>query len=186
VLRDEFGPVDLMAFSTGGLIAQHLALRHPALVRRLVLVVSGARIESAGRQMCQTWLTLCQQRDWRSLRGSLAASAVDGPVATRLAHWFGGSGREPDPRDVADFKATVEAVLRHDTSGYLKGLTVPTLILGGQDDPFFPEPALRVTAAEIPDAHLEVHAGGHGVPKHHSRWLEDQVAAFLAHPSEGR
>ena len=56
VLADEPGPVDVMALSTGGLIAQHLALRHPALVRRLVLVVSGARIADAGRQICQTWL----------------------------------------------------------------------------------------------------------------------------------
>ena len=41
VWREEFGPVDVVAFSTGGLIAQHLALQHPELVRRLVLVVSG-------------------------------------------------------------------------------------------------------------------------------------------------
>ena len=179
VLRDEFGPVDVMAFSTGGLIAQHLALRHPDLVRRLVLVVSGARIASAGRQLCQTWSTLSEQRDWRSLRGSLAASAVDGPVATWLARLLGGSGPSPDPRDVDDFRATVAAVLRHDTTDALHAITVPTLILGGRDDPFFPEPVLRATATAIPDADLEVHAGGHGIPKHHSRWLQDRVAAFL-------
>jgi pimeloyl-ACP methyl ester carboxylesterase len=185
VIQDEFGPVDVMAFSTGGLIAQHLALRHPALVRRLVLVVSGARIAEAGRQICATWATLCQQQDWRSLRGGLLASAVDGPVATWLARLLGGSGRDPDPTDVSDFTAAVAAVLRHDATGALHGITMPTLILGGRDDPFFPEPVLRATAAEIPDAHVEVHAGGHGVPKHHSRWLQDQVAAFLAHPPGG-
>ena len=56
---------------------------------------------------------------------------------------------------------------------------MPTLILGGRDDPFFPEPVLRATAAAIPGAQVEVHAGGHGVPKHHSRWLQDEVATFL-------
>jgi pimeloyl-ACP methyl ester carboxylesterase len=179
VIRDEFGPVDVMGLSTGGLIAQHLALGHPELVRRLVLVVTGARMAPAGREICRTWLALCRAEDWRSLRGELAAVAVDGAVATRLARLLGRSGRDPDPQDVADFAATVAADLRHDTTGTLAAMAVPTLVLGGRDDPFFPEPVLRATGAEIPGGLVEVHAGGHGVPKNHSRWLQDRAAAFL-------
>ena len=149
-----------MGLSTGGLIAQHLALRHPELVRRLVLVVTGARIAEPGRQICQSWLDQVQRRDWRALRGTLTASAVDGRTAQRLARLLGGSGRQPDARDVADFEATVRADLRHDTSTVLPQMSVPTLILGGLDDPFFPEPVLRATAAAIPGAHVQVHAGG--------------------------
>jgi len=178
VLGEQPGPVDVMGLSTGGLIAQHLALRHPELVRRLVLVVSGARMAEAGRQICQTWLVQVEQQDWRALRGGLLASAVDGRSAQRLAKLLGGSSRPPDPRDVADFVATVRADLRHDTSAALPGMAVPTLVLGGRDDPFFPEPVLRATAA-LAGATAAVHAGGHGVPKHHSRWLQDQVTAFL-------
>ena len=62
---------------------------------------------------------------------------------------------------------------------------MPTLVLGGRDDPFFPEPVLRATAAVVPGARVEVHAGGHGVPKHHSRWLQDEVTAFLAAEPNG-
>jgi pimeloyl-ACP methyl ester carboxylesterase len=180
VIRDEFGPVDVLALSTGGLIGQHLALQHPELVRRLVLVVSGARIADAGRQMCRTWLAYSWAEDWRSLRGAMAAAVVDGAVATRLARLLGSSGRDPDARDVADFRATVTAVLRHDATGALARMTVPTLVLGGRDDPFFPEPVLRATAAAIPGAGVEVRAGGHGVPKQHSRWLQDRAATFLS------
>jgi pimeloyl-ACP methyl ester carboxylesterase len=186
VLADQPGSVDVMGLSTGGLIAQHLTLRHPELVRRLVLVVTGARIAEPGRQICQAWLDQVQRRDWRALRGTLTASAVDGRTTQRLAWLLGGSGRQPDPRDVADFEATVRADLRHDTSTALPQMSVPTLILGGRDDPFFPESVLRATAAAIPGAHVQVHTGGHGVPKHHSRWLQDHVAAFLAHPPETR
>jgi pimeloyl-ACP methyl ester carboxylesterase len=184
-LTDQPGPVDVMGLSTGGLIAQHLALRHPQLVRRLVLAVSGARIAEAGRRICSAWLVQAERQDWRTLRGTLLASAVDGRTTQRLARLLGGSGRRPDPRDVADFQATVRADLDHDTSPVLPRLTMPTLVLGGRDDPFFPEPVLHATAAAIPDAQLAVHAGGHGVPKHHSRWLQDQVATFLTptHPT---
>ena len=179
MLADEPGPVDVMGLSTGGLIAQHLALRHPDLVRRLVVVVSGVRIAEVGRRMCETWLVRVKHQDWGALRGGLLASAVDGRTAQRLAKLMGGSGRLPDLRDVADFEATVRADLRHDTSAILSEMTLPTLVLGGRDDPFFPEPVLRATAAEISGAQVQVHAGGHGVPKHHSRWLQEQVAAFL-------
>jgi len=179
VLTGEPGPVDVLGLSTGGLVAQQLALRHPALVRRLVLAVTGARIAEAGRRICQAWLVQSQRQDWRGVRGTLTASAVDGRTAQRLARLLGGSGRPPDPRDVADFEATVRADLRHDTSETLRGLTVPTLVLGGREDPFFPEPDLMATAAQIPDARLAIHAGGHGVPKHHSGWLQEQVTAFL-------
>ncbi|HYP43573.1 MAG TPA: alpha/beta hydrolase [Propionibacteriaceae bacterium] len=179
VLADEPGPVDVLGLSTGGLIAQHLALRHPRIVRRLVLAVTGARIAEPGRRICQDWLVHVERRDWRALRATLAASAVDGRTAQGLARLLGGSRREPDPRDVADFEATVRADLQHDTTAALPEMAVPTLILGGKDDPFFPESVLRATAAAIPLAHLEIHAGGHGVPKHHSRWLQDHVTAFL-------
>jgi pimeloyl-ACP methyl ester carboxylesterase len=182
-LAAEPGPFDVLGLSTGGLIAQHLALRHPGLVRRLVLAVTGARIAPAGREICQAWLDHVERQDWRALRGTLTASAVDGPIAQRLARLLGGSGRRPDPRDVADFEATVRADLRHDTTEALPTMAVPTLVLGGRNDPFFPEPVLQATAAAIPDARVEVHAGGHGVPKHHSRWLQDQVVAFLGSPA---
>lgn len=186
VIAKDLGPVDVLAFSTGGLVAQHLALRHPALVRRLVLVITGARIAEAGRQLCQTWQILAKQQDWRRLRGSLAASAVDGPVARRVAHLLRRSGRTPDTHDVADFRATLAAVLRHDTTEALPQIAAPTLVLGGRDDPFFPEPVLRATAAQLQDARVEVHRGGHGLPKHHSRWLQDRVTAFLHQTAEGR
>ncbi len=182
VLADEPGPLDVLGLSTGGLIAQHLALRHRGLVRRLVLAVSGAQIAEAGRQICQAWLDQVERQDWRALRGTLTASAVDGPRTQRLARMLGSSGRRPNPLDVADFAATVRADLRHDTTAALPEMAAPTLVLGGRDDPFFPEPVLRATAAAIPDARVEVHAGGHGIPKHHSRWLQTRVVAFLNSP----
>ena len=104
VLTDEPGPVDVMGLSTGGLIAQHLALRHPGLVRRLVLAVSGARIaearpadlpDVAGPGRAAGLARAARRLDW--------PRRSTGRTTQRLARLLGGSGRRPDPRDVADF-----------------------------------------------------------------------------------
>jgi pimeloyl-ACP methyl ester carboxylesterase len=71
-------------------------------------------------------------------------------------------------------------VLAHDTRAALPGLRVPTLVVGGALDPFFPEPSLRETARAIPGAELAVFPrGGHGVPKQRARAVQEAVAAFL-------
>jgi pimeloyl-ACP methyl ester carboxylesterase len=184
-IRSELGAVDLLALSTGGLIGQHVALHHPDLVSRLALVVAGNRLAEPGRSMCHRWLRLHRQERWGTLRGELAAAAVDGAAAQWVARRLGGSDRSPDPTDAADFATTVAADLEHDTTGALGGVKAPTLVVGGRDDPFFPEDVLRATAAEIPGATLAVHDGGHGLPKHHARWLQDQLVGFLARSRSG-
>jgi pimeloyl-ACP methyl ester carboxylesterase len=77
----------------------------------------------------------------------------------------------------------VDAVLAHDTRAALGALAAPTLLVGGADDPFFPEPALREAAAAIPDAVLRVLPGGHGVPKQRARAVQEEVTAFLMQDS---
>jgi pimeloyl-ACP methyl ester carboxylesterase len=182
-LGPELGRFDLVGLSTGGLIAQHLALEHPGLVRRLALVVTGARLAPSGREICRRWLELAGQRRWPQLHGSLAASAVDGPVAQWLARTvLSRSGTAPTAGEAADFATTVAAVLDHDTGPLLGGSATPTLVLGGARDPFFPADTLAATAAAIP-AELRVFPGsGHGVPKHRSHAMQEAVDAFLGTP----
>ena len=45
------------------------------------------------------------------------------------------------PSDPSDFLTTLEADLGHDTTGRLHEISVPTLIIGGSEDPFFSESA---------------------------------------------
>jgi pimeloyl-ACP methyl ester carboxylesterase len=182
VLGAELGRFDLVGLSTGGLIAQEVALGDPAAVGRLALVVTGARLGPAGRALCTRWLALAQERRWPELHGELAAVAVDGPLLQRLARTvFRWSGRAPSERQAADFTTTVAADLAHDTRTRLAALRAPTLVLGGALDPFFPADVLRETAAALPDAVLRVFPrNGHGVPKHRTGEVQDAVAAFLA------
>jgi pimeloyl-ACP methyl ester carboxylesterase len=181
-LRDDLGGgAGLLGLSTGGLIAQHVALDHPDLVKRVALVVAGAYLAPDGRRICERWQELADAQQWRRLHGDLAAAAVDGPVAQLLARGaLALAGRAPTAQEAADFHTVVAAVLAHDTSRALADLAVPALVLGGADDPFFPEPFLRATAAAAPDATLGLFAGcGHGLPKQRARGMQDELVRFF-------
>jgi pimeloyl-ACP methyl ester carboxylesterase len=178
----DLGPFSVVGLSTGGMIAQYLALDHPDLVDRLVLVVAGSRIAPAGREILQRWRSLATEQRWRDLRGDLATAVVDGRFAQRLAGAVGAltGGKPPAGTDVADFLTTVDADLAHDATTDLAGLSRPTMVIGGAVDPFFPAESLHLTAAAIPGATLRVHDGvGHGLPKRHGRLLQEQILEHL-------
>jgi pimeloyl-ACP methyl ester carboxylesterase len=184
LLAAELGRFRLLGLSTGGLVAQHLALDHPNTVERLALVVTGARIAARGRDLCTRWLEYAGAERWRDLRGSLGASAVDGAVAQWLARaLLGGTGRTPSGQELADFRTTVAAALAHDTRHRLPDMRVPALLLGGARDPFFPAETLRETADLLPDVVLKIFPRrGHGVPKHCAGAVQETLSDFFGRP----
>ncbi|HEX2362678.1 MAG TPA: hypothetical protein VHI11_11445 [Jiangellaceae bacterium] len=62
-------------------------------------------------------------------------------MARAVGSLFG--GKASTPTDAADFVATVNADLAHDTTAELSRLEMPAIVIGGADDPFFPETELR-------------------------------------------
>jgi pimeloyl-ACP methyl ester carboxylesterase len=189
VLEQELGPSHIMGFSTGGDIAQYVAIDHPASVRSLILVVSACRLSEEGRGICERWQVMVREGRWQDLRADMASVAVSGETNKRLARIFirvFGGLVFPVPSDPSDFLTTLEADLGHDTTGQLGGISTPTLVVGGNEDPFFSEGLLRETAEKVPDATLRVYEGvGHGVPKERKRRYEEDTLAFLkAHRKE--
>jgi pimeloyl-ACP methyl ester carboxylesterase len=74
-----------MGLSTGGLIAQHIALDHPELVEGLVLVVSGAYLSRRGRDICLRWCELAQRQQCGSCAGSWRPQRSTVPERNELA-----------------------------------------------------------------------------------------------------
>jgi pimeloyl-ACP methyl ester carboxylesterase len=188
VLEQELGPSHIMGFSTGGEIAQYIAIDHPAVVRSLTLVVSACRLSEEGRKTCERWQALAHEGRWQDLRTAMASVAVSGERNKRLARVFMGVfGRlvVKAPSDPQDFLTTLGADLGHDTVGRLGEISAPTLIIGGTEDPFYSEDTIRETAEKIPDATLRLYEGvGHGVPKERKRRYEEDTLAFLGNLRE--
>jgi pimeloyl-ACP methyl ester carboxylesterase len=183
VIEGELGTSHLMGFSTGGSIAQYVALDHPGALQSLVLVVSACRLSEEGRMICQRWQALAREGRWRELWADMASVTVSGETNKHLARAFVrvfGRLVFKVPSDRQDFLITLGADLNHDTTGRLGDISTPSLIIGGSEDPFFSEGLLRETAEKMPRCTLRVYEGvGHGVPKERKRRYEEDTLAFV-------
>jgi pimeloyl-ACP methyl ester carboxylesterase len=191
-IREELdGPVDVVGLSTGGLIAQHFAADHSDLVRRLVLHSSAHRLSESARRLQERVRELVLERRWWAAYAAVFAAmaprgGVSGKlvrVAARIAAPFGGLllGKPADPSDLA---VTYAASNAHEFLDRLARIRVPTLVVGGERDPFYTPASFRETAEGIPNARLILYERmGH--PASGRRFARD-LLEFLATPSATR
>jgi pimeloyl-ACP methyl ester carboxylesterase len=146
-------------FSMGSAIAQELALRHPGLVRSLVLMSTYARADALFRAQLDfwRWLPLAAPSErafyeafftWVYTPRAHANGSVDQIVEEALAF--------PHQQSVEAFQAQVDVCRAHDTADRLSEIAAPTLVLSGEFDVILPPRFGRAVAAEIPDARFEV------------------------------
>jgi len=179
MIRDELGgPVDVMGLSTGGPMAQHFAVDHPDLVRRLVLALTGYRLTERGAELQRRMGDLARQRKWRAAYSTIVGGMYPRGIKkylVKLFMWlFGAIGAPADP---ADGLVEIEAEDKHDFKERLAEIKVPTLVIGGEEDYFYP---IRETAMGIPNAKLILYEGlGHNVMFDRNRQFSEDVLAFL-------
>lgn len=138
-VRDDLGggPVPVVGVSTGGSIALQLAVDHPELVSRLVLVCAAARLGDEGRRRQRRLAELTRAGRPRAAWGQLGtplAGTVLGRAATSVLCWAGGG---PSGDDAADLLATIEAEDAFDLTGRLPEVRIPVLVVGGGRDGFY-------------------------------------------------
>ena len=152
------GPVVWIGLSMGGMVGQGLAIRHPELLRGVVLANTTARYPDAARS---TWA----QRIAAVEQGGMAAVA-DAVVERYLNPECRAAHPEQAAAvrarllrtDAAAYVATCHAVAGVDWLDRLATIRTPTLVLAGARDVGATPEMARAISERIPGAKLEVFA----------------------------
>jgi pimeloyl-ACP methyl ester carboxylesterase len=161
MIKEEFGgPVDVIGVSTGGSIAHHFAADHPDLVRKLVIHSSAYTLSDSTRRVQMRVADLARRRQW-----SAAYAMMVSPTRyPKLVIWIGSflAGMFGAPEDPSDLVVTIEAEDKFNFKDRLAQITAPTLVVAGDEDPFYSVTLFRETAEGIPNARLILYKGmGH-------------------------
>lgn len=168
------GPVAIVGNGYGSFIALVLALRHPALVDRLVLAGTGAVFDEPGRAAFRGMAVAAQTKGLSAI-ADVAMRRLFAPAFQQANPALMAERRERFlATDPAVFTGACAALASLDLRDAVPVLAAPTLILVGEGDEATPPPMARALAGLMPQARLIELPGLAHVPQ-----LQD-TAAFVA------
>lgn len=173
-------PVIVTGHSMGGMVAQHLAARHPGLVERLVLSATVPSADEQLRRIIGGWDELITAGRWRAFYRAAIDTSFTGSEALRRKVMLR-LGSAPAMDHLLDrHVALSQACREHDARPVLGDIAAPLLLLAGEHDPIAPPRRAEELADAVGGARLEVLEGvSHGFPEQLRRRYVGLVRAFL-------
>ncbi|MGF1598216.1 MAG: alpha/beta fold hydrolase [Acidimicrobiales bacterium] len=172
---------DVLGVSWGGVIATRLALRHPGLVRSLILADSsvGAGTDPATAEAMRTRGAVAMADGIETFardRSPLLVNAAAPPdLVEEVARLMSDSIR------LAPYQWAADSMADTDHRPDLASIGCPTLVIVGDEDVVTGPRAAQALADGIPDARLvTIAAAGHLANQERPEAFNDAVAAFLA------
>lgn len=147
-------PAAVFGNGYGSFVALLLALRHPGLVRRLVLAGTGAAFPEPGRAA------------FRGMARAASANGLEAIADVAMRRLFAPGFQAANPAllaerrarflatDLSVFTAACAALATLDLRDAVRGLDTPTLVMVGAQDEATPPAMARELASLLPDARL--------------------------------
>ena len=178
--------VDALGFSIGGYVAQEFTLRHPHLVRKLVLLGTAPRNGEPGTDPKVLKVAGNPTPDLEDFLFLFFSPSASGEAAGR-AFWERRHQRKDQdpPSSPQTAQAQVAALLawreeRGERYAYLKTIRQPTLVVNGSNDVMVPTINSFTLSQGIPNAQLIVYPdSGHGSQFQYPELFVSHARLFL-------
>jgi pimeloyl-ACP methyl ester carboxylesterase len=165
-----FDTVDILSFSLGGMVAQALVIKHPELVRKLILTGTGPTggegiDEVAGTTYYDTFRATLTRQDPKEFL-FFNRNDIGKPAARAFVKRLEGRTQDRDaPITVKAFRTQLKAIKRWGRSAPtdLSAITQPTLIANGDNDRMVPTALSEDMHRRIAGSKLVIYPNsGHG------------------------
>jgi 3-oxoadipate enol-lactonase len=172
----------IVGASMGGAIAQFVALKHPDRARSLTLTCTACRNHAWRRDLIGSWATTARTSGMAAMTNEAARWVIGPRSFRRLWPAIGWMGPLAFTRPAHAFAAQCDAILAADDTlaDNLANITIPTLVVVGNQDILTPRGDSEELAELIPTAELVVISGAaHGVMIEHATTYNRVLLDFL-------
>lgn len=173
----------VLGVSQGGMIAQWLTLRHPQLVKRLILCVTLARQNAVLQGVVPRWIEWGEQVDFRRIFIDTSEKYYTEAYLRRMRWMLPLAAWLSKPEDPHRFLIQARSCLTHDAWAELPRIACPTLVLGGGQDAIVGPEAAGEIAGQIAGCKMHIWPGyGHAVNEEAKDFQRRIVEFADAHP----
>jgi 3-oxoadipate enol-lactonase len=183
-LVDELGITDfhLLGVSMGGMIAQEYALAHPGDLRSLTLACTYAAPGPFCSRMFAMWADMAPVNGVPFIMRDVTLWAFTVPFfeerEEELREFEGEMAQMTQPTEA--YLAQLHSIRTHDSTQRLGEITVPTLVLAGEEDILIPVRLSLRLHEGIAGSAWATTPGGHACLWEHPEPFNDAVLAFLS------
>lgn len=160
----ELGISDAYVFgaSQGGMIAQILAIKHPNLVKKMVLGSSASRLGENAKALLKRWVTFAKKGDVVNLNHSIFVNLYSDKMLYSLGDFLDELEKDGTAEEMERFSILANACLGFDAYDLLYKVKCKTLVIGARYDSVLGCQA-SVEMAEKVNAELYLYDAGHAV-----------------------
>lgn len=172
----------IVGASMGGAISQFVAVYHPERVRSLTLTCTACRNHPWRHELLSNWGATAREHGMGAMTGTAARWVIGPRSFRRIMPAIGWLGPLAFGRPAHAFAAQVDAILSVDDSisERLREITVPALVVVGNQDILTPRGDSEELAELIPTAELVVISGAaHGLMVEHASTYNRVLIDFL-------
>lgn len=169
----------VMGVSQGGMIAQHLTITYPQLVKKLILAVTVSRQNETVQAVVNSWINMAKENDYSSLIVDTMEKTYSEKKIKKYRPLYPVLRRVNKPKSFSRFITQAHACLTHNAYEKLECITCPTLVIGGDSDHVVGKNSSEEIADRIKGSKRLIYKGlGHGTYEE-AKDFNTQIIDFL-------